>query len=142
MEITFGPGPGVAVAVLTAAAALLTWLGRLGHSRTVRTAAARATLQPAAVSPVVGAVIASVPLVVLFLGLMTAVAARTAGARICRGRRWMCAVRPVLGAVPFLAVLVVSGVVPLRGIALIRSVEPRGTVAWCRMPTSCCFSRF
>ncbi|HEU0089708.1 MAG TPA: ABC transporter permease [Pseudonocardiaceae bacterium] len=119
MQITFGPALGIAVAALVVAAVLVTRLGMLGHSRAVLTAAARATLQLAAVSLVIGAVIASLPLALLFLGMMTAVAGRTAGHRICPGPRWVWAMLPVLGTVPFLAGLAGTGVVPLRGIALI-----------------------
>ena len=120
MQLTLGPALGVAVAVLALIAALVTRLGMLGHARGVLTAVGRAALQLAAVSLVVGAVIASLPLTLLFLAVMTAVAGRTAGGRICRGRRWIWALLPVCGATtPLLAGLAVTGVVPLRGIALI-----------------------
>ncbi|MGH3813472.1 MAG: ABC transporter permease [Pseudonocardiaceae bacterium] len=120
MQLTLGPALGLALAVLAIAAALVARLGMLGHSRAVLTAVARATLQLAAVSLVVAAVIASLPLTLLFLGVMTAVAGRTAGGRICRGPRWSWALLPVLGGTaPLLAGLVAAAVVPLRGIALI-----------------------
>lgn len=120
MHLTLGPALGIALAVLAVAAASVTRLGMLGHSRAVLTAVARATLQLAAVSLVIAAVIASLPLTLLFLGVMTAVAGRTAGGRICRGRRWSWALLPVLGGTaPLLAGLVAAAVVPLRGIALI-----------------------
>ncbi|MGH3904070.1 MAG: ABC transporter permease [Pseudonocardiaceae bacterium] len=120
MQLTLGPALGLALAVLAIAAASVTRLGMLGHSRAVLTAVARATLQLGAVSLVVAAVIASLPLTLLFLGVMTAVAGRTAGGRICRGPRWSWALLPVLGGTaPLLAGLVAAAVVPLRGIALI-----------------------
>lgn len=120
MQLTLGPALGIALAVLAIAAASVTRLGMLGHSRAVLTAVARAALQLAAVSLVVAAVIASLPLTLLFLVVMTAVAGRTAGGRICRGRRWGWALLPVLGGTaPLLTGLVAAAVVPLRGIALI-----------------------
>lgn len=119
VQITFGPTLGIAVVALAITAALITRLGMLGHARDVLTAVARAAVQLAAVSLVIGAVIASLPLTLLFLAVMTVVAGRTAGRRICRGRQWVWALLPVLGTTPFLAGLAVTGVVPLRGIALI-----------------------
>lgn len=120
MQLTLGPALGAAIAVLALVAALVVRLGRLGRPREILAAVARATVQLAAVSLVVGAVITALGLTVLFLAVMTAVAGRTAGRRICRDRRWVWALLPVSGAtVPLLAGLTASGVIPLRGIALI-----------------------
>lgn len=119
VQITFGPTLGAAVVALTIAAVLATWLGMLGHSRDILTAVIRAAIQLAVVSLIIGGVIASLPLTLLFLVVMTVVAGRTAGRRICRSRRWVWALLPVLSTTPFLTGLTVTGVVPTRGITLI-----------------------
>jgi putative ABC transport system permease protein len=120
VQLTLGPGLVIVVIALTAAAALISALARLGNPRHVVTAVARAVLQLGAVSLVIGVVIATLPLTFLFLTVMTVVAGHTAGTRVCRGRRWLWALLPVSGGTaPFLLGLTVAGVVPLRGIALI-----------------------
>jgi len=120
VQLTLGPALVVVVIALTATAALTCALSGLGNPRHVVSAVARAVLQLGVVSLVIGAVITALPLSLLFLLVMTAVAAHTAGTRICRGRRWLWALLPVmLGTTPLLAGLVLSGVVPPRGIAMI-----------------------
>lgn len=120
MQLHLGPGLVVALIALTAIAALISWLGKLGRPRHVVTAVLRAVVQLGVVSLVIGAVIATLPLTLLFLVVMTAVAGHTAGRRICRGPRWAWAFLPVAGGTaPFLAGLTVAGVVPVRGIAII-----------------------
>lgn len=120
MPLTLGPALGIAIAVLATFAALVTRLGMLGRARSALTAVGRATLQLAAVALIVGAVITVLPLTVLFLVVMTGVAGRVAGRRICSDWRWVWALLPVLGGTaPLLVALTASGVVPPIGLALI-----------------------
>ncbi|KAB1915594.1 hypothetical protein F8274_03010 [Micromonospora sp. AMSO31t] len=57
--LVLGPRLAVALALLTAAAAATATVGRLGHSRQIAVAAARAALQLAAVSLVITAIVGS-----------------------------------------------------------------------------------
>lgn len=119
-QLTLGPGLVVGVALVTAAAAVISVVGALGHTRAVLTAVARAAVQLAAVSLVVGAVLGSVPLTLLFLTLMIAVAGRTAGRRLTSSRRWLWGLVPVLGgAAPVLGGLTAATVVPVAGAVLV-----------------------
>ncbi|MEW9526931.1 ABC transporter permease [Microbispora sp. NPDC049125] len=114
------PQLGVVMAVLVLAGAAVAWAGRLGHGRAILTAAARAAVQLAAVSLVIGWVIALLPAVVLFLLVMYGVAGVTAGRRITRGRAaWWACLPVAAGTVPVLALMIASGVLPVRGIVLI-----------------------
>jgi putative ABC transport system permease protein len=115
-----GPRLGIAVVVLTVAAAVIVYAGRLGHSRGVLTAAARAALQLAAVSLVIAAILGSLTLTLCFLLLMFGVAVFTAGRRVTSNRSgWWTAVPIGVGTVPVVAALVIGGLVPPKGIALV-----------------------
>ncbi|MBX6767879.1 MAG: ABC transporter permease, partial [Actinomadura rubrobrunea] len=86
-----GPPLVLVLAALTASAALLARLGGLGVSRDVVVAAVRATVQLAAVSLLIAAVLGGAGRTGLFIVGMVAVAAATAGRRITgsvRGRAW------------------------------------------------------
>ncbi len=102
-----------------AAGAVLRWGGLLSPKPVVK-ATLRAAVQLAVVSAVITAVLASLPLTAAFLVLMAAVATGTSAARTKTGRRgvWVGAAI-LIGTVPAIAVLVVSGLVPLDGIALV-----------------------
>ncbi|MGP4001198.1 ABC transporter permease [Streptomyces sp. 8N706] len=120
------PTLGVILGALLVAAAGIAALARLsdreGHgcTRPVATAGLRAAVQLAAVSCVIGWVVRAVPLLLAFIGLMFAVAVRTAGRRITGNHTWWWAAVPIAaGVVPVVAVLLLTGLVPLRGIALI-----------------------
>ncbi|WP_377271762.1 ABC transporter permease [Peterkaempfera sp. SMS 1(5)a] len=114
------PALGVATAVLLAAATAAAGWGRLGYGRAVLRAGLRALLQLAAVSAVIAWVVRSLPLSLLFVLLMFAVAVRTAGRRMTAGPEWPWAALPIAaGVVPSLVLLVVSGLLPLKGITLI-----------------------
>ena len=106
--------------VLTAAAAAVVRWGGLAPPGPVVRAALRATAQLAAVSAVITAVLASLPLTVGFLVLMAAVATGTSAARTGTGRRgaWV-GVAILGGALPAVALLVLGGLVPVTGIALV-----------------------
>ncbi|MFF1835021.1 ABC transporter permease [Streptomyces sp. NPDC058231] len=111
---------GVVLAVLLAAAATVAACASLGRSREIALAGLRAAVQLAAVSALIGWVVRSLPALLGFVALMYAVAAWTAGRRITRNRTWWWAALPIAaGVVPVVAVLLLTGLVPVRGIALI-----------------------
>ncbi|MFD1146412.1 ABC transporter permease [Saccharothrix hoggarensis] len=106
--------------IFTLAAGAVVWWAGLASPRPVARAAVRATAQLAAVSAVIAVVLASLPLTAAFLVLMAAVATGTSAARTKTGRRGVWVAAAILtGTVPAVAVLVVTGLVPLRGIALV-----------------------
>ncbi|MDH2389445.1 ABC transporter permease [Streptomyces sp. HNM0663] len=120
MLLPVNPTLGAVLAVLLAAAATVAAAARLGRSREIAVAGVRAAVQLTAVSLVIGWVIRSVPLLLAFLALMYAVAVRTAGRRITSNRTWRWAALPIAaGVVPVVAALLLTGLVPLKGIALI-----------------------
>ncbi|WP_023588918.1 ABC transporter permease [Streptomyces thermolilacinus] len=111
---------GAVLAVLLAAAAAVVAVARLRPPRETVTAGVRAAVQLAAVSLAIGWVVGAVPLLLLFLLVMYGVAVRTAGRRLTSGRTWWWAAAPIGAAVlPVVAALVLTGLVPVRGIALI-----------------------
>jgi putative ABC transport system permease protein len=118
--VAVGPQLGVAVLVLTVLAAAAAAIGDLGQHRRIATAAVRAVVQLAAVSVIIAAIVHSVTLTVLFIAVMYAVAARTSARRMTRHREGWWAVAPIVaGSVPIVVGLLLSGLVPLKGIALI-----------------------
>lgn len=111
---------GVVAAVLLAAAAAVAGRGLLGHGRAVLRAGIRAAVQLAAVALVIAWVAGSLWTSALFVLLMFAVAVRTAGRRMTAGPGWAWAALPIGGGVlPVLALLLATGLLPHRGIALI-----------------------
>ncbi|POX36137.1 ABC transporter permease [Streptomyces sp. Ru73] len=111
---------GVVLAVLLVAAVATAALRRLDHARSIAVAGLRAAAQLAAVSFLIGWVVRALPLLVCFLLLMYAVAVRTAGRRITRNRTWWWAAAPIAaGVAPVVAVLLLTGLVPARGVTLI-----------------------
>ncbi|MFB7211489.1 ABC transporter permease [Streptomyces sp. NPDC056255] len=111
---------GVVLALLLAAAATVAALASLGRSREILLAGLRAAVQLAAVSLLIGWVVHSVAPLLGFVALMYAVAVRTAGRRVTRNRTWWWAALPIAaGVVPVVALLLLTGLVPVRGIALI-----------------------
>jgi putative ABC transport system permease protein len=118
--VVIGWGLGVALALLTAVAMATAKLADLGIARRIGTAAARAVVQLAAVSLVVVAVVRSLWLSALFVAVMLAVATATSARRMTRHRSGLHAVLPIAaGAAPVVAVAVLSGTVPVTGIALV-----------------------
>lgn len=117
---------GIVLAALLLAAMGVAALARLthddgrGHARAVAVAGLRATAQLAAVSWIIGWVVGAVPTLAGFVVVMYAVAVRTAGRRITANGTWWWAAAPIGAAVvPVLAVLLLTGLVPLKGIALV-----------------------
>ncbi len=99
---------GVVLAVAGAA-----WAS-LGRSREILVAGVRAAAQRAAGSLLIGWVVRALAPLLGFVALMFAVAVRTVGRRITGNRTWRWAVvLPVVGA------LLLTGLVPVRGLALI-----------------------
>ena len=114
-----GPELAVALVVLTAVAAAVVTLGRLGHGRQIVVAAVRATLQLAAVSLLIVVIVGSAAATAGFVLLMWAVAAATSGRRITGGRTWWAAVPIGAGSLPVVAALLATGLLPPRGIAVV-----------------------
>ncbi|WP_407553379.1 ABC transporter permease [Streptomyces sp. Pv4-95] len=111
---------GVVLAVLLVVAVAVVALARLGHARAVAVAGLRAAVQLTAVSYLIGWVVSAVPWLLCFLLLMFVVATRTAGRRITKNRTWWWASVPIAaGVVPVVGVLLLTGLVPPRGLALI-----------------------
>ncbi|WP_217630837.1 ABC transporter permease [Modestobacter sp. DSM 44400] len=126
--VQVGPGLALAAVALTALAVAVGWTSGLGQQRPVAVAALRAAVQLAVVSTVLAAVLGSLALSTLFVLLMLTVAAATAAGRVTRlpvhapgrVRRVAAAGAAVLtGVVPVVALVLASGSVPLRGVAVI-----------------------
>jgi UDP-glucose/iron transport system permease protein len=117
---------GAVLAALLLAAVAVAALAHLSqddgrpHARALLTAGLRAALQLAAVSVTIGWVVGAVPSLLAFITLMFAVAVRTAGRRITGNATWWWAAAPIAaGVLPVLALLLLTGLVPLRGVVLI-----------------------
>jgi putative ABC transport system permease protein len=126
--VQLGPGLVLALVALAALAAAAGWASGLDQQRPVLVAAVRATVQLAAVSAVLAVVLRSLALSTLFVLLMLTVAAVTAAGRVTRlpvsapgrGRRTAAAGAAILaGVAPVVTVVLASGSVPLRGVAVI-----------------------
>jgi putative ABC transport system permease protein len=117
-----GPLLAVVLLALAAVAALLVRLGRLGLSREVGVAAARAAVQLTAVSLLIAAVLRSAGWTAVVVAGMVVVAAATAGRRVTgslRGRAWWTLLPIVAGVAPVLAALLASTVLPARPVAVL-----------------------
>ncbi|MFJ4531435.1 MULTISPECIES: ABC transporter permease [Streptomyces] len=111
---------GIVLVVLLIAAVAVAALARLGHARAIAVAGLRAAAQLAAVSYLIGWVVHALSWLLGFLVLMFAVAVRTAGRRITRNRSWWWAAAPIaVGVVPVVGLLLLTGLVPPRGLVLI-----------------------
>ncbi|WP_236796975.1 ABC transporter permease [Amycolatopsis sp. GM8] len=111
---------GVVLAALVALGAVVLWLGELGKARTVVLAAARALVQLAAVSLVIAAILKSGWLTALFVVLMFGVAVITSAHRIgVPGQLPPVAAAIASGVLPVLALVLGTGVVPWKPIAVV-----------------------
>ncbi len=120
MSIAAGPFLVVAIVLLVVLAAAATALGRLGHTRGVVVAAARAVVQLGVVSLLIAAIVTSLPWTVVFVLVMFVVAAFTSAGRTGTGRRGAWVAAPIAaGALPVLALLLATGVIDTRGIVLV-----------------------
>lgn len=122
---SIGPTPdwrlAVVLVVLVAVAVTASSLGRLGVGRNHVTAAARAVVQLAAVSLVIAAALRSLWWSVAFALVMFTVATWTSSGRIDVPRRevpWV-GLAIAAGAVPVLALILGSGIVPFTGAGLV-----------------------
>ncbi|WP_405629395.1 ABC transporter permease [Streptomyces sp. NBC_01174] len=110
---------GVLAVLLVSAAAVAAWAS-LGRSREIAVAGVRAAAQLAAVSLLIGWVVRSPGPLLGCLLLMFVAAVRTAGRRITPNRTWWWAALPIAArVVPVVVALLLTGLLPLRGIALI-----------------------
>ncbi|PKV85532.1 putative ABC transport system permease protein [Streptomyces sp. TLI_146] len=111
---------GVVLAVLLLVAAGVAAVARLGRAKEILVAGVRAAVQLAVVASAIHWVVGSVPLLLCFLLLMYAVAVRTAGRRMTPNGTWWWAALPIAaGVAPVVGVLLLTGLVPVKGIALI-----------------------
>jgi putative ABC transport system permease protein len=118
--ITVGPLLVAVLAILTLAAAGTVWLGRLGGGWRVVTAAVRAAVQLGVVSLVIAAVLGQGLLTAGFVVLMFAVASATSARRVTGHRSGLWVAVPIAaGVAPVLALLLGSGLVPARPIAVV-----------------------
>lgn len=115
-----GGGLAVALVLLVALAVAAGSAGRLRISRMLVVAAARAVAQLALVATIIITVVRSWWLTVAFVLLMLGVATWTSARRMTRHRSGRLAGLAIAGGVaPVLAITLVSGVVPLTGIAIV-----------------------
>lgn len=118
--VAVGPGLAIAVVVLALVAAAVSRRGGLGHDRQVLVAVVRAVVQLAVVALVIGVLLRSFGLSLIFVAVMATVATRTAGRRLTRGTGWWWAGLPLLaGVVPVVLALLLSGLLPRTGLAVI-----------------------
>lgn len=114
------PTLGLVLAVLLVCTAAVAAWASLGRSREIVVAGLRAAVQLAAVSLLIGWVVHSLRPLLGFLAMMFAVAVRTAGRRVTPNRTWWWAALPIgAGVVPVVVALLLTGLLPLRGITLI-----------------------
>ena len=120
--VTLGWPLAALVVLLTAAAATVTGVARIGRAREVVIASVRAVVQLAVVSLIIVVVLRSLPLTALFLMLMVAVAAGTAAHRITgslRMRSWWTAAPILAGMLPTLGAILLSSVMPFEPVAIL-----------------------
>ena len=126
--VDVGPRLAVVLLLLATVAAVGGRLSGLHQERPVLVAVVRATIQLAVVSAVLVPVVGSLVLSAAFVALMVAVATATAAGRISgrpvrdpgvRRRLPAVAVPVAAAALPVAALVVGSGAVPLRGVAVI-----------------------
>jgi putative ABC transport system permease protein len=119
-SVTVGWGLAVALVVLVGIAVVVSLLGRFGISSALATASVRAVLQLAVVATIIVAVVRSWWLTVAFVLVMLSVASFTSARRMTRHRSGLLAAAAIgAGVLPVLAIVLLSGAVPLTGIAVV-----------------------
>jgi putative ABC transport system permease protein len=119
-SVNVGWGLAAALLVLVAVAVAVSLLGRFGIARALSVASLRAVLQLALVATVIVAVVRSWWLTVAFVLLMLGVASWTSARRMTTHRSGLLATSAIsAGVLPVLAITLVSGAVPLTGIAVV-----------------------
>ncbi|MGN9910029.1 ABC transporter permease [Phytohabitans sp. LJ34] len=116
--ITPGPRYVVVLLALVAVASAVAVVARLRVSRQLVVASVRATVQLAAVSAVIVVVLRSWGLTAAFVVVMLAIASATSARRI-GGRALLACLAVTAGATPVLALLLLSGAVPLEPISVV-----------------------
>lgn len=119
-QINNGPVLVVVLVVLLAIATVTVWAGGVGSWRAVSIAGVRAAAQLALVSTVIAAILRSDWWTAGFVSLMFAVAMFTSGRRskAVRGSAWT-GLSIAAGVVPVLGLVLATGVVPWRPIAVV-----------------------
>jgi putative ABC transport system permease protein len=118
--IVLGPRYAVVLVVLAALAAAVAGAAQLRVSRAVLVASLRALAQLGAVSLLIVLVLRSWGLTAAFVASMLAVASFTSARRMGRSRRHLWAAAAVAGGTaPVLALVLVSGTVPLETVAVV-----------------------
>lgn len=118
--VNVGWGLAAALVVLVGTAAAVSLLGQFKVAQKLAVAALRAVLQLAAIATVIVAVVRSWWLTGVFVLVMLGVAGWTSARRMTSHASGLFAVAAIAGgAVPVLAVVLVSGAVPLTGIAVV-----------------------
>lgn len=117
---------GILLGVLVLVAAAVAGLGRLSpddqtrRAREILVACVRAAVQLAVVSFVITWAVTEVLGLLAFLVVMFSVAVRTAGRRITDNHTWWLTCVPIAaGVVPVVGSLLLTGLVPVKGVALI-----------------------
>lgn len=122
--LSVGPGLAVILIALTATGAAGAWLGRTGYARALVGSAGRATVQLAVLGMALSLIIETLWSTAVFVGVMSVTAGWTAARRIT-GRRpgWreaaLTAATVSLPSIALAVALVLSGVLPSAGIAVI-----------------------
>ncbi|MFJ6808655.1 ABC transporter permease [Streptomyces anulatus] len=122
VNLTLGVLLGVLLLVAAGVAARfqLSPDSRTDRAREIVIAGLRAAAQLALVSLVISWAVNNLAALLAFLLMMFAVAVRTAGRRITGNHTWWLTAAPIAaGVVPVVAALLLTGLVPLKGIALI-----------------------
>ncbi len=120
--VRLGPALAVLLTVCAIAAAALSRWYQIGSARDILLACARAAVQLAGVSLLIGVVLRSMPLTVGFVALMLVIAAGTSAKRITRSVRpssWWTMVPIAAPVVLALTLIVTSTVIPLAPIAVL-----------------------
>lgn len=124
--IRIGPALAVAVALLALAATGIAYLGRTGHERAVAWASVRAAVQLGLLALVLGVLIRHLWASAGFVVVMALIAAWTSAGRVMNRRPTPAEAAKMLlpvasASIVVVAVLVVSGVLPATGLAVIPS---------------------
>jgi len=114
-----GPVLYAVCAVMVLAAAALYWAAALGSALTVPRAALRAVVQLAVVAAVLATALRTLWTSLLVLAVMFVAAAITAARRAQAERSWLLAAGLAAGMAAVLPLLLGSGLVPMKGVALV-----------------------
>lgn len=110
----------VAVIVMVGLSMLVSSTHRIGMSRSMLTAAGRATVQLLVVSTIVVAAVSQVWSSVLFVMVMFIIAVWTTTGRVdTRARWWWSALAMAIGILPTLVIIFGSGTAPLNGLSIV-----------------------